>query len=115
MSLEWVDEMPPGATNRPSNARWDWDSIARKLRERPGRWALVARDVPRSHAHAIQKGAKVAFRPGSDWLAYTRRRLDSDAPHGYADLYMAYIGTPGARMRAMEAKRTRSTDGADGG
>jgi hypothetical protein len=94
MVTRWVDEMPIQSRRSP-NERYNWYEIADDLRADPGRWALVAENVPRSHASQIRAGQKKAFQPPEDWLVQTK------GPRGTrGDIYMAFIGAPGARLRA---------------
>lgn len=100
---EWVDEMP---LRRPwPGQKYDWDAIAAMLRTQPGRWRLVRRNIPRSHAYAIRQGKKRSFQPPEDWL--TRTIIDPDEHPGTnsrADLYMAFVGAPGAKLRALKVQ-----------
>lgn len=94
VEVEWVENMP--VRERVARVqKYDWHAVARALRERPGKWALVAKDVPRSTAAAIKRGERVAFQPPEDWLVTT-----SGPAGSRGDLYMAYIGAPGARLTA---------------
>jgi hypothetical protein len=98
MEIQWVDEMPtvergPGGG---SHTKYHWPEVAAKLRERPGRWALIYEDCPRAHAGAIRAGLKPAFQPPEDWLVMTK------GPRGSrADLYMVFVGAPGAKTMAL--------------
>lgn len=93
--VEWVAELP--RNERARRGKYDWAAAAEALKSRPGEWAVVARDAPRSHRDAILSGKKVAFRPPEDYEVVTRgsgRR---------ADIVMRFIGAPGARLKGGEA------------
>jgi hypothetical protein len=106
--VEWVDELP-----QPKlwpNQKHDWASIAADLRRDPGRWALVARDVPHSHSYAIRQGLKRDFQPPEDWLTRTVSDPETRTARHRTNLYMAFIGAPGARLRAMRELEHRSDE-----
>lgn len=92
--VKWIEDMPQAARVR-HRGKYDWEAVAADLRKRPGKWALVAQDVPRSHAWQIKRGLYAAFRPAEHWLVRTQGPTGSRG-----DLYMAYIGVPGARLSA---------------
>lgn len=96
MDLIWVDELPEHSRPTLTNSVHNWDQVATELRKRPGEWALVARQIARSHATAIKRGERTAFQPPEDFLVTTRGRNEH-----LSDLYMAFVGAPGARARAM--------------
>lgn len=48
----------------PRREKYDWESIARQLREHPGQWALVFEHGKTSTANAIRQGAVKALDPG---------------------------------------------------
>src|SRR3546814_12304673 len=98
MTMKWLDEMP-GIEHSEGVGVHNWKAVAEALKLRPGVWALVAEQVPRSNATAIRRGERVAFRPPEDWLVVTRNR------NGHRSaLYMAFVGAPGARIKAMREK-----------
>jgi hypothetical protein len=99
---EWVDEIP--RTKQWPNQKYDWDDIAKFLRKKPGKWARVARDVPRSHAYAIRQGLKRAFQPPDEWMTRTVVDPENRTSTSRADLYMAFVGAPGARLRATRQR-----------
>lgn len=97
-SGEWVDKMPIAGRGKGGGQVYNWEGIAAKLKQRPGKWRRVLENVPRSHASDIRAGGKPQFQPPEDWLVRTV------GPRGYlADLYMVYIGTPGAKAKALAA------------
>ena len=101
--VQFLRDMP--MAKRPSmQSKYDWEAIASALKSAPGEWAVVARDIPRSHAAQIRAGAKKAFRPADHYLVTTVGPAGSRA-----DLYMAYIGSPGARLIA-EARHPRKKE-----
>lgn len=95
MSVQWVKDLPEAPDVFAGRRKYDWQAIANDLRANPAEWALVARDIPRAHAYQIKSGQKRAFRPPDHFLV---RTVGPRGPR--ADLYMAYIGTPGARVVA---------------
>jgi len=101
--VEFLRDLPK-TKQPPARSKYDWEAIARALKREPGEWAVVARDVPRSHAAQIRAGAKRAFRPAEHYLCTT---VGPAGPR--ADLYMAYIGSPGARLVA-EKRHPRKRD-----
>ena len=93
--VEFVDEMPLRERGPGRTAEYDWEGIAVKLKNRPGKWARVLINVPRSHAGAIKRGEKTQFRPAEDWDVMCK------GPRGSrCDLFMVYLGVPGARATA---------------
>lgn len=100
MSVEWLSEGTRPEASHPI-PRKDWDEIAALLRTRPGDWACVARDIPRSHASAITSGLKKAFRPPEHYEVETHsdpKKPGQRARHR-ADLYMRYVGGRGRETR----------------
>jgi hypothetical protein len=98
VDIKWVKNMPtvergPGGGR---HTKYEWEDVAAKLRKQPGEWGLIYEDIPRAHAGQIRAGLKPAFQPPDEWLVMTK------GPRGSrGDLYMAFVGAPGARMRAM--------------
>lgn len=105
--VEWIKDLPRQVRSISQQRKYDWEGIASELRSMPGQWAIVARDVPRSHAAMIRSGRYRAFRPPEHY------EVTTVGPAGNrADLYMAYIGAPGARLKAREThpRRVRSSE-----
>ncbi len=64
--MKWQE--PPPETGRRYGAPQAWVEEAARLRENPGRWALLAEDLSERQAvdvaANIRRGRLVAFRPG---------------------------------------------------
>jgi len=106
--VEWLKDLPK-AVSIPTQRKYDWEGIASALRSMPGEWAVVARDVPRTHAAMIRSGRYRAFRPPDHY------EVTTVGPAGNrADLYMVYIGAPGAKLKANEGDPRRVRSEADG-
>lgn len=53
--------LPPKTAGRPRSSKYD--AVVAQLRERPGEWALVAKDVPSgTAAHFKRRGAETTTR-----------------------------------------------------
>lgn len=91
--LRW--EAPPEdgrgtAAERPRSPRRDYAAIARKLRSRPGVWALVAECPGRSGAviaRRMRHGLATGFRPIGAFEAEAREF------HGGTRVYARYVGS----------------------
>jgi hypothetical protein len=89
--IRWEDPPPPLADRRQRPRRTDyWRYVADKLREHPGRWAVVLEDEAFGYAAGmatqIKAGRLAAFRPSGSFEAQTRT-VDSK----YA-CYARYVG-----------------------
>ncbi len=97
MVVEWVKNMPPIERGLGARGRriYEWEDVAQELKTKPGEWALIYEGIPRAHAGNIRAGLNPAFQPPEDFLVRTK------GPRGSrADLYMCFVGAPGARTRA---------------
>lgn len=80
--MKWQD--PPGDRRRSSN----YSDIARKLREQPGRWALIIEGTNASVTTHINKGRYKDFAPAGDFEATSRR----DSTTGNVKIWARYVG-----------------------
>jgi hypothetical protein len=99
----FVENLPYRARGPKTGRVYDWKAVADRCRDQPGKWYLAFKNIPRSHAHEIKMGRKPEFPGGEEeWLVTTSGKRNKPG-----DLYIAYVGTPGARRRAMEAAKGR--------
>lgn len=76
----WRDS-PPG----PSPRRYDWQTIVAELERKPGKWMLVAEQVPRSITGPIRtRKIKALQKPG-----WTYRVKTSNTNNLLADIWMS--------------------------
>jgi hypothetical protein len=95
---QWVKALPRTG-QQGASALFAWEEEAAEARTQPGEWRLIAEQVSPSHAMAIKEGRKVAFRPPDHWLVMTRN--GSRLGRRLCDIYVSYIGVPGARQKAL--------------
>lgn len=95
MAVTWVETLPKSEVVRHGRRVHDWDAVANELRRRPGKWALVAQGVSRTYAYRIKQGLMPAFAPAGTFVT---RTVGPRGPN--ADLFVAYVGVPGARLTA---------------
>lgn len=81
--LEWED--PPIGSKRQGSK---WDPVARALRQRPGEWACLGRNIPTGIISTINKGQLKCFQPVGSFEAITRNHSD----RWVADVYARYVG-----------------------
>lgn len=115
VELEW-GELPPAA--RPGRKGNQWDSTVAALRERPGEWACVQRDVASASLKRLtERGCEAVTRPASSGASGANGRPRRDVwarwpklPHE-ADL----AGTededdePGPHTKCVHCGRTFGT------
>lgn len=74
--VQFLDELP--SSERQSllkgNNQRDWEAIARDLRLRPWKWAIIAEDVWPSSVTRMRQGRYRAFTPPRDYHFTTRGR-----------------------------------------
>jgi hypothetical protein len=85
--MKMVDAPPP--VDYGVKGEIDWQTIAARLKEMPGQWAMID-DVARSTPSEIRRGAVRAFRPPSDYEVEQRR--NKDLPDTRTTLYIRYVG-----------------------
>lgn len=89
--FRWEDP-PPALAGRTAQPRRSehWRDVAAKLREHPGRWAVVVEDeffgYAAGLASQVKAGKLAAFRPGGSFEAQTRTVGKSYR------LYARYVG-----------------------
>jgi hypothetical protein len=81
--LEW-EAPPPSAARRGSK----WDPIAKALKQRPGQWACIGRDIPTTIVTTIRNGGLRCFQPKGSFEAATRNH----SSRWQADVYVRYVG-----------------------
>ena len=81
--VEW--ETPPPSTARKGSK---WAPIAKMLRDNPGRWACIGRDIPTGIVSTINKGQLKCFQPEGAFEAVTRNHT----ARWQADVYVRYVG-----------------------
>jgi hypothetical protein len=88
MTLEWKDPPPPLTTGAWA-ARWR--VIVAELRERPGEWAIVQRDISHKNGYVLASKIRNGFlRTVGDGC---EARFVLSAPRsGTGDLYVRYVG-----------------------
>jgi hypothetical protein len=84
--LEW-EEPPPGARRKGSR----WDPIARALRQHPGKWACIGRNIPTGIMTTINTAGLKCFRPEGAFEAVARNHTN----RWTADVYARYVGDDG--------------------
>ena len=95
----WVKTLPrAGGASAGATSIYDWEEEAEAARSSPGEWRCVAEQVSPSHAMAIKEGKKKAFRPPDHWMVATRN--GSRQGQRLCDIYVAFVGVPGAREKA---------------
>lgn len=83
--FEWRE---PGERRR----RTDWRKIADRLRENPGRWALMKGTFSHSVPGFIQAGRLKPFQPPGSFEATMRGATDTEEGRRRGQLYVRYIG-----------------------
>lgn len=88
--MRWLEDIPPEERPvLPGNNLIDWHAVAKELRARPWKWAIVADDVVRSTGTKIKQGIYRAFQPPSDYEVTATGPRD-----GRVSLIMRYVGCP---------------------
>lgn len=82
-NLEW-ENPPPGQARKGSK----WDPIARALRNNPGKWAVIGRDIPTGIITTINRGELKCFQPEGSFEAVSRNHTS----RWQADVYARYVG-----------------------
>ncbi len=82
-TVEWEIPAPP------SRAKYDWNTIAALLRERPGEWAKVFEKDRTSIVNALRQSKIMALRPEDGFEVLTRNNVRS--PVRTCSLYMRYV------------------------
>ena len=85
--IEWEDPAPRASKGAGSR----WDPVARVLRQNPGKWACIGRNVPTGIVTTINKGGLKCFRPEGAFEATTRNHTE----RWVADVYARYVGEAG--------------------
>jgi hypothetical protein len=78
---------PP--TSGRKTVRYDWDAITAKLRQRPGEWALLAKQGKESTANAMREGKTSGFHPANGFEV-TVADTNRDARPRTTDIYVRY-------------------------
>lgn len=86
--IRWEDPPPDGRGEGRGRRHTDHEAIAATLRRHPGRWGLIAMDLPSGISSAINTGQQAAYRPGGTFEAACRFR------NGMTLLYARYVGEP---------------------
>lgn len=73
--------------NRP--IQYDWAEIAKKLKRRPGKWALIFERDRTSVVNAIRQGNIAAVRPDHGFEVRTANNVAR--PHRVCSLYLRYV------------------------
>jgi len=81
--LEW-EQPPPTAARRGSK----WDATAAALKNKPGKWACIGRDVPTTIVTTINRGELRCFKPAGSFECVTRNHTS----RWQADVYARYVG-----------------------
>jgi hypothetical protein len=81
--ISWEDPAP-----REHKKGSKWDPIAKMLKEHPGKWACLGRNMPTSIVTTIRSGSLKCFQPAGSFEAATRNHTD----RWVADVYVRYIG-----------------------
>ena len=82
---EVVFQNPPP----PVHGRYDWATIAKKVRKKPGDWALVFTNDNVSLATAIRAGNVTALHPNKGFVVRTAN--GSKGPPRKCDMYLMYV------------------------
>ena len=86
--IKW-EEPPESKTGGNTNSKWR--VVADQLKERPGKWALIAESKPYAvYATYVNKGRLAAFTPAGAFEGTSRKK-----PDGNFDIYARYVGEPG--------------------
>lgn len=76
---------------RSGKPRHDWAEIAAQLRKRPGEWAVIDEDCPKTQGVTFSRGGNKAFRPVGAWEFTVRGASKSRAEK----LYGRFVGEKG--------------------
>ena len=79
----WDD---PGPVRTKQGSKWD--PVAKTLKNNPGRWACLGRDMPTAIVTIIRQGKIKCFAPGGSFEAVTRNHSD----RWRGDVYARYVG-----------------------
>lgn len=95
--IEFSDPPPARAS------KYDWDKIARKLKRRPNKWALIYEGDSSGFAVAIRAGKVSALRPDHGFGVRTANNTSKNesGPRRTCDLYLIY--NPDADTRRQKA------------
>jgi hypothetical protein len=80
----WEEPEPRDAPRKGSK----WDPVAKMLREHPGRWACLGRNMSTSVVSVIRQGRLKCFQPVGAFEVAVRNH--SDRWHG--DVYVRFVG-----------------------
>jgi hypothetical protein len=83
-SVEWESPAPP------ANVKYDWQSIAEQLRERPGEWAKVFEKDRVSLVNALRQSKMNALLPSDGFEILTRNNVRASGPARTCTLYMRW-------------------------
>ena len=73
----------------PVHGRYDWATIAKKVRKKPEEWALVFEDDNVSLATAIRAGNVTPLLPSKGFIVRTAN--GSKGPPRKCDMYLMYV------------------------
>jgi hypothetical protein len=76
---------------RSGKPRHNWAEIAAQLRKRPGEWAVIDEDCPKTQGGNFSRGGNKAFRPVGAWEFTVRGASKSRAEK----LYGRFVGEKG--------------------
>jgi hypothetical protein len=82
--LEWSDPPEPHKQRRGSR----WDPVAQALRDHPGQWACLGRDMETGIVTVVRQGQLKCFQPKGAFEALVRNHTGRWS----GDVYVRYIG-----------------------
>lgn len=91
--VEWADPPKPVKREAVKKVESKWRPVAEKMRQNPGKWALLRKDIPRVAVYSFRQGRFAYFRPAEDWEFLVV--VEAHHVKGKGDLYGRYVGENG--------------------